>query len=125
MFTGKHALMPPNERNKHPYLLKGGIDYGPKPPLIIARKGNHAIIKQPGHTGWTGQGETGWYATRYYLVRGSESKADAGARVLDRYSFADVKNVFDIEEILAEREPGSLWRACLKELTTTMETLAS
>ena len=63
-----------------------GVDYGGK-ITVVAQNETHAIWRKAGDTSWVSQGETGYYATEYWLVeflddysnpallRGSEKRA--------------------------------------------------
>lgn len=124
MFDGVHVLMPPGDGSEKPYLLKNGIDYGPKPPRVLLRKGNYALIKQPGHMGWIHRGASGWHPAQYHVVECQEEKAPKGAQVFDTYRYRPAKTTLDIKRIVHSEEPGSKWKTCLKELTAMVERLS-
>lgn len=98
----KHWLNPHSEG-----LYVPGWDFGPKGLHIVKDFGEYLILKNPGHTGWSGIGMTEYYPTNYRIVK--VIKWDA------KYNYAD--------EIGKSVEPGQKWRACIADLTAQVEKL--
>jgi len=91
--------------NPRPGLYVPGWDFGPKGLHIIKDFGEYLILKNPGHTGWSGIGMTNYYPTDYRIVR---------------VMYWDAEYTY-VEEVDRPVEPGRKWRACIARLTALVE----
>lgn len=88
-------------------LYTPGWDFGPGGLHIVKDFGEYLILKNPGHTGWSGIGTTDYYPTNYRIVKVLKWDAE--------YNY--------VEEIGRGAEPGQKWRACVADLTAQVEKL--
>lgn len=86
-------------------LYTPGIDWGPKGLHIVKDFGEYLILKNPGHTGWSGIGMTDYYPTDYCIVKVIKWDSE--------FNY--------VERIGRPVEPGQKWRACIARLIELVE----
>lgn len=80
-----------------------GIDFG-APLKIIAERGPYRIVHVPGHTGWSGLGQTRYYQPWYMLIKVGDSNT--------------ATMIHECEASL------STWRGILRSLKAELQALA-